>query len=226
MRYKYDLHIHTTLSPCCEMLSTPNNILNMAMLAELDFIAITDHNSCKQIPYILEIADSYDFKVISGIEVTVENFHVLCYFKEYDEAKMFEDSLQKFFTFKKFEGEYGEQVIFDSYDNEVETHIQDLNCISITYPEFIKIARKHNALVILAHIDRLKTSVLQKYNLEDIDFDGIEFSQFADLNFKEKYKKYKSISNSDSHCITEIGIVRNYIDLKEQTVECFFRYWK
>ena len=46
----YDLHIHSCLSPCGDMDMTPNNILNMALLKELDLIALTDHNSCKNCP--------------------------------------------------------------------------------------------------------------------------------------------------------------------------------
>ena len=38
----YDLHIHSCLSPCGDMDMTPNNILNMALLKELDLIALTE----------------------------------------------------------------------------------------------------------------------------------------------------------------------------------------
>ena len=44
MKYYYDLHIHTCLSPCGDVLMTPNNILNMAYLKGLNIIEITDHN--------------------------------------------------------------------------------------------------------------------------------------------------------------------------------------
>ena len=37
----YDLHIHSCLSPCGDNDMTPNNILNMSLLKELDLIALT-----------------------------------------------------------------------------------------------------------------------------------------------------------------------------------------
>ena len=48
----YDLHIHSCLSPCGDNDMTPNNLLNMSLLKELDLIALTDHNSCKNCPAI------------------------------------------------------------------------------------------------------------------------------------------------------------------------------
>ncbi|NTV91592.1 MAG: PHP domain-containing protein, partial [Clostridiales bacterium] len=45
MRFAADLHVHSALSPCADDEMTPNNIVNMAALKGLDFIALTDHNS-------------------------------------------------------------------------------------------------------------------------------------------------------------------------------------
>ena len=45
MKYYYDLHIHSCLSPCGDMDMTPNNLVNMAKLLGLDVIALTDHNT-------------------------------------------------------------------------------------------------------------------------------------------------------------------------------------
>ena len=56
MRVYYDLHIHSCLSPCGDADMTPNNIVNMARLAGLSAIALTDHNACGNCPAILEAA--------------------------------------------------------------------------------------------------------------------------------------------------------------------------
>ena len=86
MKVYYDIHIHTVLSSCADVLQTPNNILNMAMLKGLDMISICDHNTGKQYQTIDKIKDSYDFLVIYGMEVTSKDgFHVLTYFEKYDE---------------------------------------------------------------------------------------------------------------------------------------------
>ena len=46
MKYYYDLHLHSCLSPCGDDEMTPYNIVNMAKIFGYDIIALTDHNSC------------------------------------------------------------------------------------------------------------------------------------------------------------------------------------
>ena len=48
--YRYDLHLHSCLSPCADDDMTPANIAGMAMLNGLTLVALTDHNSCKNCP--------------------------------------------------------------------------------------------------------------------------------------------------------------------------------
>ena len=43
--YRCDLHIHSCLSPCADLLMTPGNIIREALRVGLDCIAITDHNT-------------------------------------------------------------------------------------------------------------------------------------------------------------------------------------
>ena len=45
-----DLHMHSVLSPCGDLGMTPNNIVGMALLKEVDYIALTDHNTAKNLP--------------------------------------------------------------------------------------------------------------------------------------------------------------------------------
>lgn len=49
-----DLHMHSVLSPCGDMGMTPNNIVGMALLKEVDYIALTDHNTAKNLPALLK----------------------------------------------------------------------------------------------------------------------------------------------------------------------------
>ena len=52
-----DLHIHSCLSPCGDMLMTPNNIVGMAFIKQLDAIAVCDHNTAENLPAVKEVAD-------------------------------------------------------------------------------------------------------------------------------------------------------------------------
>ena len=62
----YDLHIHSALSPCAENEMTPNNICNMALIKGLELIAVTDHNSVKQLKAFSLAAEKVGIKAHYG----------------------------------------------------------------------------------------------------------------------------------------------------------------
>ena len=47
---RYDLHLHTCLSPCADRDMTPATVAGLAKLAGAELIAITDHNSALNLP--------------------------------------------------------------------------------------------------------------------------------------------------------------------------------
>ena len=58
MKYFYDLHLHSCLSPCGDDDMTPNNITGMAKLLGLDVIALTDHNSCLNCEATMKVGEA------------------------------------------------------------------------------------------------------------------------------------------------------------------------
>lgn len=87
----YDLHIHSCLSPCGDEDMTPANIVGMAALKELDVIAVTDHNSCKNCPAVMKLGEAYGVLTIPGMELTTEEeVHVVCLFEELSGALEFD----------------------------------------------------------------------------------------------------------------------------------------
>lgn len=48
-RYYYDLHIHSCLSPCADNGNTPHDLAGMGVLAGLQIMALTDHNTWPQL---------------------------------------------------------------------------------------------------------------------------------------------------------------------------------
>ncbi len=200
----------------------------MAMLKELDFVAITDHNSAKQLDVVDQIEGAYDFIFIPGIEVTVkEGFDVLCYFRTYDDAYKVDKVLEEYLN-----GPWGpfteeNQMITDIYDTTVKTFPKSLRSTSMPYLKLHQLVKRLNGAIVLAHIDRMKKSALNSYSLDEIPFDGIEIQQY----FKEDYlsknpelKKYKIFASSDSHTLLSISERVESIELKEKSIEAFFEY--
>ncbi|MFR6100433.1 MAG: PHP domain-containing protein [Longibaculum sp.] len=114
IRMFYDLHIHSALSPCSDDDMTLNNIVNMACLKELDLIAITDHNSVKQLYHLADVAQD-KIRFIYGVEIqSREEIHVLAYFLD----KQLLDTFQAFldcYLIEEPNDEYyfGHQYIFN-----------------------------------------------------------------------------------------------------------------
>ncbi len=225
MKLAYDIHIHSVLSPCADELVTPNNILNMAHLNELDIVAVTDHNSLKQLPTIFDIAESYDFLVVPGVELQLEGGHLLAYFNE-DDYKTFDQELEQYLNHND---PTEEQVIMDVFDLEVEQYpyslTGDLNC---SLHEMLQIIRKHNGVTILAHIDKDAYSLKNVLKREDMEYiDGMEVTKYVDMeSLLYQYPLLQGLpvyKNSDSHTVTSLSRRSQYIDLEEQTIEAFLQ---
>ena len=222
--------MHSILSPCADELMTPNNILNMAMLKGLDFLAVTDHNTTKQLKVFKELEDSYDFIFVPGVEVTVkENFDVLCLFKSFNDAFVFDKFLEA-----NLDGEWGvfkesDQVITDIYDTEIATFPKPLTSTKIPYKDLVKETRELNGLIVLCHIDRSSRSALNVYNLADLEFDAIEISQYLKDQFLEKHpelNKYRILFNSDAHTLLSISEKEYSFELEGKNIESFFKYMR
>lgn len=76
---RVDLHTHTPASACfSDRDVTPNDIVQAAINAGMDAIAITDHNTGEWIDLIKEAAANTRLVVFPGVEITVsEGFHIL-----------------------------------------------------------------------------------------------------------------------------------------------------
>ncbi|HJB20805.1 MAG TPA: PHP domain-containing protein [Candidatus Fournierella merdavium] len=84
---RYDLHLHTCLSPCADRDMTPANVAGLAKLAGAGLIAVTDHNSALNLPAAARACREYGLRLLPGLEVTcAEEIHLLCYFKTVEAA--------------------------------------------------------------------------------------------------------------------------------------------
>src|SRR5215212_4337662 len=83
MPFNIDLHTHTFFSG--DGVSSPEDLIASARAKGLHGIAITDHNTCEAIPYLVEKRlmreDGMpvdEFLVLPGVEVTTLEGHLLC----------------------------------------------------------------------------------------------------------------------------------------------------
>jgi predicted metal-dependent phosphoesterase TrpH len=83
MTLRIDLHVHSFFS--ADGVSSPEDLIASARAAGLHGFAITDHNTCEAVGYMMERglmrADGQPvdgFLVVPGIEVTTADGHLLC----------------------------------------------------------------------------------------------------------------------------------------------------
>ncbi len=222
MKYAYDLHIHSVLSPCADVLMTPNNIFNMAKLKKLDIIAVTDHNSLKQLPICKELSKSYDMLFVPGVEITVrENFDVLCYFKTVEDAMRFDKMIENYIVHDKQDNpNLKKQEILNIDDEVIDIYPYDLSSpLRLSIYELQEILVPFEHILVFAHIDRTYRS--GKAMINQINHHAVEFT---------KHKSNQNnivLFNSDAHQITDIleRTEANVISLDQLDIEHFFAYF-
>jgi predicted metal-dependent phosphoesterase TrpH len=136
---------------------TPANICGMAHIKGLDAIAVTDHNTGRNLPYVKEAADYYGLIFLPGMEITTkEEVHLLGYFRDVDTAvavgEIFSDHLPKM---KNKPDYFGNQLVMNTDDEVVA--VEDRLLIGATdldLEECTRIIREHGGAAVPAHINR------------------------------------------------------------------------
>ena len=224
----YDLHIHSCLSPCGDNDMTPGNIVGMATIKELDVIAVTDHNSCKNCPAVMEIAKEYGLIAIPGMELTtMEEVHVLSLFPTLDDAMNWDAFIQDHrMLIPNDEKVFGEQRILN--ENDAITGYEPnllINSTDISFDSCYEYITAHNGIMIPAHIDKSSTSLMSNLGFvpPDSQFKCIEVKNLANLHQIKKDNPYlegcRVITDSDAHYLEHINEPVHTLPVKEKSIE-------
>lgn len=225
MKYYYDLHIHSALSPCGDEDMTPNNIVNMALIKGLDLIAVTDHNAAGNVPAVMEKGRRRQLTVVPGMEIeTVENVHVLSLFPDLDSCKAVENKIKENLPFiENKEKIFGRQLLMDA-DDEITGKIEGLliTATNLSIEEVFKVVEEAGGIAVPAHIDRDSYSILSNLGVipEDLPVTNIELSGKCDMeSFLSEYpelKEFGVLQNSDAHYLWDISERDNYIETEQE----------
>jgi len=224
----YDLHIHSCLSPCGDNDMTPGNIVGMATIKELDVIALTDHNSCRNCPAIMKLAEAYGIIAIPGMELTTaEEVHVLCLFSCLEDALKWNDFVDaKRVLIENKPDIFGEQLIMNE-DDRVIGHEPNLliNATNITFDECYDLITGHKGVMVPAHIDKDTTSLMSNLGFvpPDSKFKCIEVKNLANLHRIKKDNPYlegcRVITDSDAHYLEHIHEPEYTLPVAEKSIQ-------
>ena len=226
-QYKADLHMHTVLSPCGDLLMSPKNIVEAALSKDLDIIAITDHNSTLMCKIIHDYALQHNLTVIPGVEVnTKEEAHCLAYFHNFEQVNEFQIYLDQHLPFVQNNVDYfGYQVVVD-VDELIIDEIDKLliTAIDVSIEDVGKKVHEIGGVFVPAHVDRPKNSIISQLGFipSDLNIDAIELSKHTALdNFLAQnpfYSKSAFAQSSDAHFIENIGDAYTVFELEAPTL--------
>lgn len=233
MKYYYDLHLHSCLSPCGDMDMTPNNIVNMAKLLGFDVIALTDHNSSLNCEAAMKIGEEAGVLVIPGMELTTsEDIHAVCLFPTLEKAldwnRYVDDNRVKIRNRAEI---YGRQVIMNENDEETgEVEHLLIPATNISIMNVRSLVKQFGGVCMPAHIDRDSLSILSV--LGEIDEScGFTAAELADKSREDELKQahpilnnMKIVTDSDAHYLENMRDPSEYIELGELTREKVIEY--
>ena len=224
----YDLHIHSCLSPCGDNESTPGNIVGMSVIKNLDVIALTDHNTCKNCASAMAIGKEYGITVIPGMELTTsEEVHVLCLFHNIEDAMGFDAYVEpRILQIPNDPKAFGDQFLCDENDEVIRTLPTLLiSATDISFDKVDDVIKPFNGVMIPAHIDKNSFSLMSNLGFvpPDTDFKCFELANMANLHKLQESNPYlrncNVITDSDAHYIDRINEAVNTLFAESNSID-------
>jgi len=223
--FNCDLHVHTCLSPCAELDMHPMALVQKAIEAKLDMIAICDHNSSANVQYVIKAAQTSKLKILPGMEITTsEEVHLLAIFDSLSNLVLLQKIIDQHLTGFNDEKLFGVQAIVNEI-GEVEGIENKLliGATDLSLDILIGHIHQFDGLAIASHIDRESFSVLTQLGFIDdnADFDALEITTHTGFDqARIKYPeldRFTFITSSDSHYVKNIGSAFTRMFLGEPT---------
>lgn len=206
---------------------TPANIAGMAAVKGLDLIALTDHNSCRNCPALLDAAAQYGVLAAPGMEIcTIEEVHAVCLFDSLDGAMEFDRYVyERLIPFPNDERIFGKQQIYNLEDQVCGTipHLL-LNSVELSFDCLWELTEGYGGVMFPAHIDKTTNSLISNLGFipPDSRFATAEVKDLKQLHRLRRdhpyLEKCRIISNSDAHYLGDIREPELTIELEERSL--------
>jgi DNA polymerase III alpha subunit len=232
MKYYYDLHLHSCLSPCGDDEATPDSIAGMGELNGLDIMALTDHNTAKNCPAFFKAAKRHGIIPLGGMELTTaEDIHMVCLFDILDNAMAFSEYIEsRIIPIKNRTDIFGNQLICDDEDNIIGTEENLLlNATTVSLDEAPELVKSFGGVCFPAHIDRQANGILAVLGA----FPEKPYFLVCEVHDSEKTHEYaegyqkRIVSSSDAHYLWDIRERDMFLELdseRENAAEAVISY--
>lgn len=207
MIFRGDIHIHSCLSPCGSLEMSPSAIVREGLAKGLDLIALTDHNSGRNLPPFGKLCREAGIGALFGLEVTsIEEVHVLCLFGEVQQGVEFGRYIESLLpSIPNAPDLLGDQVYVDTEEYiQGEVEISLLQAAEISLDELLRVVKEWRGLFIPAHIDRPSWSLTSQLGfIPTMEYDALERISIPEPEEPPAFAPW--IRNSDAHQPGEMG---------------------
>lgn len=220
---RFDLHVHSCLSPCASLEMSPAEIVRRAAAAGLDGVALTDHQSARNCPAFAECARRAGIAALFGLEVqTAEEIHAVALFDTPDQAIALTEAVYAALPKRVNDPEtFGDQpvVTWDDEIVELEWRILAMGC-RLPVQDVADRVRSLGGLLVAAHADRPNFSVLGTLGaVPEGCFDAVELSRTADeAEWSSRLSGHALVRSSDAHHPGDVARVWTEADIPDFSV--------
>jgi 3',5'-nucleoside bisphosphate phosphatase len=211
--FRAELHIHTVLSPCAEVEMIPPLIVEQALEAGLNLIAITDHNATANCQAVIQAAAGTGLSVLPGVEAqSREEVHILCLFDTLQQAAFFQSTIDAYLPpLMNQPDHFGEQMLVDLTGDLLGLEKRLLiSSLDLSLEEIAAEVERLGGLAIPAHVDRPAFGLIANlvFVPENLRAPALEISRrITPGQAVRKYPQiegYPLLTGGDAHRLEEI----------------------
>ncbi len=233
MKYSFDLHIHSCLSPYGGEAMTPKNIAQMCARAGYDIVALTDYNSCGNSAAFEAAARAEGLLAVPGMELCLrEDAHVICLFPDLERALAFSHMVRgKLPPLENNPAIFGPQTLVDEQNQVAGQESAFLvGACDIGAYEIVALVNEYDGVVYPAHLDGGAYSLLSTLGLWDdsMGFPLVELSPDCPADFLESHHMAgtRFITGCNAHTIDCIPNAAQTMDLPQRTAQAVIQWLK
>ena len=223
MFYKFDLHIHSCLSPCGDLYCSPSSIAKAAKAAGLNGVMLSDHNTSRNCPAFEKACKREGLACLFGMEIaTAEELHTLAVFDTLEQAQQMTDVIYAALPKRINQPTvFGDQPVVN-VDDEIESmewRMLSAPC-SLNVYKVGETIHELGGLFIASHIDRPVFSIFSQLGglSGNEGFDAVELTCHASkADWTDKICGLPILRSSDAHHLNAIGRIWNEAEMDHFT---------
>jgi 3',5'-nucleoside bisphosphate phosphatase len=224
--FMIDTHIHTCLSPCAELDMHPAALVDAAVRAGLDAVAVCDHNSAENAAAVQRAGLSSGLSVIPGMEITTsEEVHILGLLPDIEAAMALQSKIYKSLPGRNDENTFGMQVIANEFAEVLGFNEHLLaGATTLTVDSVVAAIHDVDGLAVASHVDREGFGIVGQLGFipPALPLDAIEVSPrmpmpVARTTFAPK-GEYSILCASDAHEPRDVARAATFVLMESVTL--------